>query len=266
MGDRNRFEGRKLRIQMTSFPSIFRRRIPSAENRENSLRHCEHVPAHYVSRCCMRASSLTFLFLMAIGSVAGQAAEPAGLLDTLISSSPFGQMKGGVAGDAPNQPLEFRGVIEEGGGWVFSIYDTTSRHSRWVGLNAASDDFVVKEYDAIHQTVSVDQHGRTLSLSLKSAPKIAQAGNQMVMRPSQPNMIPGMPGPVGPGMQPGSPADAQRLQQIAQEIERRRALRRQAAQGQSQTFPVQPPRPGQFSMPLPANGSGPIPTPAQAPR
>jgi hypothetical protein len=221
----------------------------------------------------MRVSPFTFLFLLAIGSLAGRAAEPAGLLDTLISSSPFGQMKGGAAGDTPNQPLEFRGVIEEGGGWVFSIYDTTSRHSRWVGLNTASDDFVVKEYDAIHQTVSVDQHGRVLSLSLKSAPKIAQAGNQMVVRPPQANTIPGMPGPVGPGMQSGSPADAQRLQQIAQEIERRRALRRQAAQS-----PGQSPQPGQFPMPgptmgqgpvpmpVPANGSGPIPTPAQPPR
>jgi hypothetical protein len=230
----------------------------------------------------MRASPLTFLLLLAVGSLAGRAAEQTGLLDTLISSSPFGQMKGGAAGDTPNQPLEFRGVIEEGGGWVFSIYDTTSRHSRWIGLNAASDDFVVKEYDAIHQTVSVDQHGRILNLSLKSAPKNAQAGNQMVAaRPPQANGIPGMPGPAGPGVQPGSPgspADAQRLQQIAQEIERRRALRRQAAQVQGQaplTQPLQPgqypmPAPangsGQYPMPAPANGSGPIPTPAQPPR
>ncbi len=258
---------------MTSLSSISHRRTRSAENRENSLRHCEHVPAHYVSRCRMRAAPLTFLLLLATGSLAGKAAEPTGLLDTLISSSPFGQMKGGAAGDTPNQPLEFRGVIEEGGGWVFSIYDTTSRHSRWVGLNTASDDFVVKEYDAIHQTVSVDQHGRVLSLSLKSAPKIAQAGNQMVMRAPQVNAIPGMPPTVGPGAQPGSPADAQRLQQIAQEIERRRALRRQAAQvpGQpspSGQFPMSGPTAGQGPIPMPvqANGSGPVPMPAQPPR
>ena len=192
----------------------------------------------------MRTFIIKVALLCAAGYLTGFGAEPATGLDALVANSPFGQVRGGPGGgDAANQPLEFRGILEEGNSCVFSIYDTASHHSSWVGLNVSSDDFVVKEYDAAHQTLSVNQNGRILTLALKSAPKVAQANP--IVRPGpmpMPNQNPGMNN--GPMLQPGAGGpDAQRLQQIAQEIERRRALRRQASGAPPVPMPNQPPNP-----------------------
>ena len=198
-----------------------------------------------------------------LGLTSGMASSQ---LDSLLANSPFGTVKTGPAGDAAgNQPLEFRGTSEEGGQQYFSIYDTATKRSRWVTLNAASDDFVVKSYDPDAHTVSLDQHGRVLALTLKSGPRIVQ-NVPPPMPPNTANLQPGQMQPGGVGKGP----EAQRLQQIAEEIRRRRALRQQPAQMPMPNPNVAPGSvgpnfiPGAGTggpMPIPGAGTGPGPMP-----
>ena len=195
------------------------------------------------------------MLLLALGAVLGLASgQAASQLDSLVANSPFGSAKSGQAADAAgNQPFEFRGVLEENGQQLFSIFDTATKRSRWVGLNAASDDFVVKSYDADARSVSLEQHGRLLALTLKSGPRVAQN--------MPPSMSPGMqagaypqPGQILPNGTAKGP-EAQRLQQIAEEIRRRRALRQQPPQ----MMPMPNPNPATGTggpMPVPGTGTG----------
>ena len=214
------------------------------------------VTHHYLVGILHAMSSrFRIALLLTIGSLLSPASGiAANQLDSLLNSSLFGTAaKSGQPADAGNQAFEFRGVSEENGQQLFSIYDTTSKRSRWVVLNDTSGDLVVKSYDAEAHTISLEQSGRVLSLTLKSGPRVAQN----IPPPMQPG-IPGLPGQqVMPnGMAKGP--EAQRMQQIADEIRRRRALRQQAPQ-----------MPGASQMPMPtpaAPGSGgPVPLPGATP-
>lgn len=198
----------------------------------------------------------------------GSAQAATSPLDSLLANSPFAVVKSGQAADAGTQPLEFRGVSEEKGGPFFSILDTATKRSRWVVMNDPSDDFVVKSYDADAHTVSLDQHGRVLSLTLKSGPRIVQ--NVPPPMPPGSNGQPGVTMPNGGG----KGAEAQRLQQIAEEIRRRRALRQQPPQMPMPNPNTAPgaygptPMPGAGTggpMPIPGNGTGPSPIPNPTP-
>jgi len=203
------------------------------------------------------------VLLLAMGCAFGlKSISAAGQLDSLLSNSPFGSAKSsGQPADTATQPLEFRGVLEENGQQIFSIYDTATKRSRWVGINAASDDFVVKSYDAGANSISLDQHGRVLALTLKTGPKVVQN-----MPPPMPvGMQPGangLPGQVMPNNAMGKGPEAQRLQQIAEEIRRRRALRQQGPPLPMPT-PNGAPTPGGPPF-TPSTGSGPVPLPGMS--
>ena len=145
--------------------------------------------------------------------------------------------------------------MEENGQLLFSIFDTATKRSRWVALNDPSSDLVIKSYDADAHTVTLDQSGRPLALTLKSGPRIVQN----IPPPMQPGMQPGangMPGQILPNGV-GKGPEAQRLQQIAEEIRRRRALRQQPPQMQMPN--AVPGSGGPMPMPVPGSGSGPVP-------
>lgn len=207
-----------------------------------ALRRCETRSHHYlmppVNAFLPRPRNV---LLVALGCALGlNSGFAAGQLDSLLSNSPFGSAKSGQTAEAGTQPLEFRGVLEENGQQIFSIYDTATKRSRWVGLNAASDDFVVKSYDASANSISLEQHGRVLALTLKSGPKMAQ--NMPLPLPPgmpQPGSNNGQPAQVLPNGAMGKGPEAQRLQQIAEEIRRRRALRQQAPQAPQMPAPTQ---------------------------
>src|ERR1035437_9348499 len=183
----------------------------------------------------MRMVNISFLRfrivpLLALGSLLGlMPGKAASQLDSLLANSPFGSAKtGGQSADATgNQPFELHGVLEENGQQLFSIFDTTTKHSRWLGLNATNDDLVIKSYDADAHTVSLDQHGRIFSLTLKSGPRVVQNTPPPMKNPGVNN---GQPAQFQPNGAAGKGPDAQRLQQIADEIRRRRALRAQGPQ------------------------------------
>jgi len=168
-------------------------------------------------------------------------------LETLMKDSPFMPQASGSSTAGQNGPLEFRGVIMERGSYSFSLFDQGAKQSYWVGLNEPGLPFVVRSYDRTSDTVTVEQRGRTLALTLAAARTI----------PVNPAMAP-QPAPGAPAGQPGQPPgtaaggqvqplpgsispngitpdEAQRLQRIADEIRRRRAVGKAA--------PTPPPKP-----------------------
>ncbi|GEM_PF-298330 len=213
------------------------------------------------------------LLLLAIGSLVSPAVGiAASQLDSLLSNSPFGAApKSGQPIEAGNQLLELRSIWEDKGQPLFSIYDTATKRSRWVGLNDANGDVVIKSYDAEAHTISLEQNGRPLSLTLKSGPRIVP-NSPMPVQAVMPYGAAGLSGqqflPNGVGKSP----EAHHMQQIADEIRRRRALRQQApnmptptpgATGNSgpMRLPGASGSSGPMPMPTPGTGTGPMPIP-----
>ena len=154
-------------------------------------------------------------------------------LDDLVQKSPFlpGDQPGGaVVAPTENAAIEFRGVITTKQGVLFGLYDRTKQTGAWVRKDDKSADFVVQSYDQANDMVSVDYHGQKFNLTLFSA-KIGAAA------PSAPMPL------TGAGPEPGVPAvarvdDQRRLESIAAEVRRRRALRQGAANGGAAVDPA----------------------------
>jgi hypothetical protein len=158
-------------------------------------------------------------------------------LESLVKDSPFLPVAASGAAAGQSGPLELRGVIMERGSYSFSLYDLNSKESFWVGLNETGFPVVVRSYDASSDTVTVEQQGRVLSLTLAAARTMA-ANPAMAPQPApgasggpMPQQTTGTPGngptqqfAVGPVPSSVTPDEAQRLQRIADEIRRRRAV------------------------------------------
>ncbi len=131
------------------------------------------------------------------------------------------------AAATPDSPLELRGIMADGGDYMFSVFDSGKKSSVWARLNEPGREFVIKTHDPARDMITVDHHGRMLTLTLKAA-KITAAP---ALGP-RPNVATPVGGPIV--LNP-TPADEQRrLEAVATEVRRRRALREQAAQGANQ--------------------------------
>jgi hypothetical protein len=147
--------------------------------------------------------------------------------------------------EAAAAALEFRGFVEVGGGKQFRLFDPAKKQGAWVRLNERSPEFeaVVRQHNEDEESVSVEHQGRTVTLAMRRAKIVAD-----VAAPAAPP--PGV-APAGPAisvtpavtqtvMVNPSPADEQRrLEAVAAEVNRRRALREQAMR-QSAGQPVSP--------------------------
>jgi hypothetical protein len=136
--------------------------------------------------------------------------------------------------EAAAAALEFRGFVEVGGGKQFRLFDPAKKQGAWVRLNERSPEFeaVVRQHNEDEESVSVEHQGRTVTLAMRRAKIVAD-----VAAPAAPP--PGV-APAGPAisvtpavtqtvMVNPSPADEQRrLEAVAAEVNRRRALREQA--------------------------------------
>lgn len=163
-------------------------------------------------------------------------------LQTLVDRSPFAPpgQSAETAAPAEQPTLEFRGMVTDDGGTAYSIFDTSTNKGRWVRADDPEASVRVRAYDPSNGTLEVEQNGRPVKLTLKRA--VIQAGQPVA------NMAPNMPMPGGPGevRRPDGNADARRLEAVAAEVRRRRALRN-AAQAQQGRPPGQ-----QASAPTPA--------------
>jgi hypothetical protein len=154
-----------------------------------------------------------------------------GLLESLVQDSPFRPGQGGaLPADGGPAQFEFRGVVAEGGGYSFSVYDSGRREAGWVRLDEPGRSFVARHYDPAKDTLTIEHNGQALTLGLKRA--TVQPLAQALPAPAAPPPLP-TTGPAPPAA--GSPAppptnvtnaqEAQRLQNIADEIRRRRTLK-----------------------------------------
>ena len=170
------------------------------------------------------AGTLYRLSMVGIGLMGVACALPAQTpnLNSLLQNSPFGRVSS-LPGNHASTPLEFRGVMVEGGVAYFSLYEAADSRSTWVRLNEkTSEDFVVRNYDEQNHQLTVDYQGGSLTLPLTAA--VVSAAT----RPAPPPAV-GMAKSPALRSAPHSPdSEADRLRRIAEEIKRRRALRQQA--------------------------------------
>lgn len=165
----------------------------------------------------------------------------------LAQSSPFMPAQAAAtAAVTEGAALELRGVMNTGSGMMFGIFDPAKKVSVWSKLNEKDHDFVVKGYDAANETVTVQHGGRTLTLAMR-ATKVASSGQASAPPPMAAPST--MPNAVTQSvvLNP-TPADEQRrLEAVAAEVRRRRALREQAsiqaAQGQAPVVEAPAPAP-----------------------
>ena len=145
----------------------------------------------------------------------------------LAANSPFlPATSAGSAVATEGAVIELRGVMETRAGLSFCIFDPAKKVSTWTRINQKGHDFLVKSYDAGHETVAVDYGGRTITLAMRVA-KVASSGQASAPSPILPT------GPTAVTqtvvINP-TPADEQaRLEAVATEVRRRRALREQAS-------------------------------------
>jgi hypothetical protein len=163
-------------------------------------------------------NSMPRLFSILAAGIMGLAAPvfAAPDLQSLIDRSPFAPPKDEATGESPTEQgaLEFRGMVMEGGETTFSVFDATANKARWLRVGEG-DSFKVKHFDAGTNQLEVEQQGKSLKLLLKRS--TIQAGAPVVAAPQA-------GGP--PNVHPSDPAnDTRRLETVAAEVRRRRALR-----------------------------------------
>lgn len=119
-------------------------------------------------------------------------------------------------------------MVVEPEGTSYSIFDASSQKARWLRVGEG-ESFRVKNYDTDNNQLEIEQNGKTVKLSLKRS--TIQAGPAVANLAAPPTG--GQPGNRPPGSpdvrRANAPADAQRLEAVAAEVRRRRALRNAAA-------------------------------------
>jgi hypothetical protein len=198
----------------------------------------------------MKFVLLAFLFLPAMAArpaarePAAPATTPPDPLDALVADSPFGAPAGGGRAATPGAagPLELRSVVFVDGAYQFSVFDQGTGKADWVKIGERGFPFVVRSFNQEHDSLTVEHQGRTVVLALQPA-RTAVAANTP---PSSPPPLPGAArnnagqpqggqasgsgnaanpnaGPAPPaGSANANASEAQRLQNLADEIRRRR--------------------------------------------
>ncbi len=184
---------------------------------------------------------LRALALVASGSVLGVAgfAQAPG-------KTPFTPPQAMQAAAAPSAPtqLEFRAFMDAGDGAQFRIVEPAKKTGVWlkVGEKGSELDVVVKKFDG-DRRLDVEFQGRPLTLTLREG-KVISGGSAAQMVPAMP--APPPPANVAPAVTQSvvvnpTPADeARRLEAVAAEVARRRALREQAANSLPNAAPPPP--------------------------
>lgn len=170
--------------------------------------------------------------------LAATGASAAVALDGLATDSPFVPKPADNAAPVATEAatVEFRGLISTKEGVLFGLYDRTRNTGAWVRQNDAGAEFKVRSYDAANDMVIVEYQGQKLTLPLSSA-KIGAASPSAVVPVAA---AAPMPGGQAVAAVPGArPNDQQRLESVAAEVRRRRALRQAAATGTPAPAPAQ---------------------------
>ena len=93
-------------------------------------------------------------------------------LEGLAKNSPFGGTGAATGPGAAPSTLEFRGMYREEGINYYSIYNTLTKQSSWVAEGEAASTnvpVVVKGFDAVNETLTVDNGGQPQQMALHQA-------------------------------------------------------------------------------------------------
>jgi hypothetical protein len=106
---------------------------------------------------------------------------PASALDLegLAKNSPFGGAGAATGPGAAPSTLEFRGMYREEGVNYYSIYNTQTKQSSWVAEGEAPSTnvpVVIKGFDAVNETLNVDNGGQPQQMPLHQAVIVAYKG------------------------------------------------------------------------------------------
>jgi len=162
---------------------------------------------------------------------------------------------------AVGAPIEFRGLMETSEGMRFRIYDPARKAGVWVKLNERDPtlDVVAKQFVPEGETLVVEHQGRTLTLAQRVS-KVVSSGSAAQNMAPPPPQISNVPQAVTQAVVVNpTPADeARRLEAVASEVARRRALREQVSQqGNPPPVPQQQMQPRQPPNNLPSAGQQP---------
>lgn len=151
----------------------------------------------------------------------------------LSQNSPFMPPQANAPAAAQqNAPLEYAGYFVTPEGAMFRIKDAATKAGVFLKLNERDDALrvTVKQHDPASNTLTVEQDGRTLVLEERKS-RIVSAGSAAPMPAPMPMPAPNVaPAVVNSVVVNPTPADEQkRLEAVAAEVARRRALREQAA-------------------------------------
>jgi hypothetical protein len=177
----------------------------------------------------------------------------------LAAKSPFtaAPVAGGATPTA-DTPLEFRGYMETGEGVRYRIYDPAKKSGVWVKLNERNPEFGVlaKQHDSKQDTLTIEFQGKTLTLAGRKA-KVVSSGNAAQAVPPAVPVQANVPAAVTQAvvLNP-TPADEQRrLDAVAAEVARRRALREQAVQQMAPGGSAPGTAPQAMPLPMPVPGT-----------
>ncbi|MCU0793461.1 MAG: hypothetical protein MUE42_11575 [Opitutaceae bacterium] len=152
-------------------------------------------------------------------------------LQTLVDRSPFAPPGTSASGGAPvaeQGTLEFRGMVVDESGTAYSVFDASANRGFWI-REGEKGPIQVKSYQAADNLLEVDRGGQAVKLQLKRA--TIQAGAPIAIKPAVVNAPPRPQNGATPNAAPAA-ADTRRLEAVAAEVRRRRALRNAAATGQ----------------------------------
>lgn len=186
-------------------------------------------PRPLSSRCRVLAG----VALWATGTAGAQPASASPFLPPAAATT---------AAPTAGAPIEFRGFMETGEGMRFRLYDPARKSGAWVKLNErdATLDVVAKQFNATpdSETLVVEHQGRTLTLAQRVS-KVVSSGSAAQAMPPPPPVVTNVPPAVTQSVVVNpTPADeARRLEAVASEVARRRALREQASQQMGQPPP-----------------------------
>ena len=100
-------------------------------------------------------------------------------LEGLTKNSPFGGTGAAAGPGAAPSTLEFRGMYAEGGVNYYSIYNTQTKQSSWVAEGEAPSTnvpVVIKGFDAVNETLNVDNGGQPQQMALHQAVVVTYKG------------------------------------------------------------------------------------------
>lgn len=132
-------------------------------------------------------------------------------LEGLVKNSPFGGTGVPAGPGVAPSTLEFRGMYAEGGVNYYSIYNTLTKQSSWVGEGEAPSTnvpVVVKGFDVANETLVIDNSGQPQQMALHQAVVIAYRGPSAAQLAAVSNAVApqgavaggaGVPGAGGPG-------------------------------------------------------------------